>query len=52
MMNFLEKYKKTKLLIIAFLLAAITISFTVKPDPDPESDFLCNRILMPFQNIN
>jgi len=37
-MNFLEKYKKTKLLIIAFLLAAITISFTVKPDPDPEKD--------------
>lgn len=38
MMRFFKKYKKTKLLIIALILAGITISFTVKPKPDPEKD--------------
>lgn len=38
MINIIKRHKKTKLLIFAIVLAAVTISFTVKPNPDPEKD--------------
>jgi len=38
MWEFIKKNKKIKLLIIALILAGITISFTSKPKPDPEKD--------------
>ncbi len=38
MWEFIKEHKKIKLLIVALILAGITISFTLKPKPDPEKD--------------